>query len=114
MGIDQFNIGDFVDVSGVSKGKGFAGGMKRWGFGGLEAAHGVSISHRSIGGTGFRRREGRVAKGKHMPGHLGNERVTVQNLSVVKVDAEKNIIAVKGAVPGPKGGIVILFDSVKA
>lgn len=111
LGIDQFNKGDFVDVSGVSKGKGFAGGMKRWGFGGLEAAHGVSISHRSIGGTGFRRREGRVAKGKHMPGHLGNERVTVKNLEIISVEADDNLICVKGAIPGSKGSDVIIKTS---
>ena len=105
--------GDAVDVRGTSKGKGYAGVIKRWNFGRLKESHGTGPVHRHGGSLGVID-PARVFKGKKMAGHLGNERVTVQNLSVVKVDAEKNIIAVKGAVPGPKGGIVVLFDSVKA
>ena len=108
LGIDQFNKGDFVDVSGVSKGKGFAGGMKRWGFGGLEAAHGVSVTHRSLGGTGTRRQEGKVAKGKKMAGHMGSEQVTIKNLQVVRIEDENGVICVKGAVPGCKGSDLII------
>ncbi len=111
LNVNQFNKSDIVDVSGISKGKGFAGGMKRWGFGGLEAAHGVSISHRSIGGTGFRRQEGRVFKGKKMPGHMGNEKVTVKNLEIISIEPEDNIICIKGAVPGSKGSDVIIKTS---
>ena len=118
----EFNIGDFiglsalkegfiVDVTGISKGKGFAGAMKRHGFGGLEAAHGVSISHRSIGGTGTKRREGRVMKGKKMAGHMGSEKVTVKNLKIVKIEDDDNVICVKGAVPGCKGTELIIKTS---
>lgn len=110
---DVFAEGDAVDVRGTSKGKGYAGVVKRWNFGRLKESHGTGPVHRHGGSLGVID-PARVFKGKKMAGHLGNERVTVQNLSVVKVDAEKNIIAVKGAVPGPKGGIVVLFDSVKA
>ena len=110
---DAFAEGDAVDVRGTSKGKGYAGVIKRWNFGRLKESHGTGPVHRHGGSLGVID-PARVFKGKKMAGHLGNERVTVQNLSVVKVDAEKNIIAVKGAVPGPKGGIVVLFDSVKA
>ena len=110
---DIFAEGDSVDVRGTSKGKGYAGVIKRWNFGRLKESHGTGPVHRHGGSLGVID-PARVFKGKKMAGHLGNERVTVQNLSVVKVDAEKNIIAVKGAVPGPKGGIVVLFDSVKA
>ncbi len=110
---DIFQEGDTVDVRGTSKGKGYAGVVKRWNFGRLKESHGTGPVHRHGGSLGVID-PARVFKGKKMAGHLGNERVTVQNLSVVKVDAEKNIIAVKGAVPGPKGGIVVLFDSVKA
>ena len=110
---DVFAEGDAVDVRGTSKGKGYAGVVKRWNFGRLKESHGTGPVHRHGGSLGVID-PARVFKGKKMAGHLGNERVTVQNLSVVKVDAEKNIIAVKGAVPGPKGGIVALFDSVKA
>ncbi len=110
---DIFQEGDSVDVRGTSKGKGYAGVVKRWNFGRLKESHGTGPVHRHGGSLGVID-PARVFKGKKMAGHLGNERVTVQNLSVVKVDAEKNIIAVKGAVPGPKGGIVVLFDSVKA
>lgn len=111
---DIFAEGEAVDVRGTSKGKGYAGTIKRWNFGRLKETHGTGPVHRHGGSLGACSSPSRVFKGKKMAGHLGNERVTVQNLSVVKVDAEKNIIAVKGAVPGPKGGIVVLFDSVKA
>ena len=110
---DIFAEGDAVDVRGISKGKGYAGVIKRWNFSRLKESHGTGPVHRHGGSLGVID-PARVFKGKKMAGHLGNERVTVQNLSVVKVDAENNIIAVKGAVPGPKGGIVVLFDSVKA
>ena len=111
---DTFAEGECVDVTGISKGKGYAGVIKRWGTHRLKETHGTGPVHRHGGSLGACSTPSRVFKGKKMAGHLGNERVTVQNLSVVKVDAEKNIIAVKGAVPGPKGGIVVLFDSVKA
>ena len=110
---DIFAEGDSVDVRGTSKGKGYAGVIKRWNFSRLKESHGTGPVHRHGGSLGVID-PARVFKGKKMAGHLGNERVTVQNLKVVKVDAENNIIAVKGAVPGPKGGIVVLFDSVKA
>ena len=111
---DVFAEGDKVDVVGTSKGKGTAGVIKRWNFGRLKESHGTGPVHRHAGSLGACSSPSRVFKGKKLAGHLGHERVTGQNLSVVKVDAEKNIIAVKGAVPGPKGGIVVLFDSVKA
>ncbi len=110
---DVFAEGDAVDVRGTSKGKGYAGVIKRRNFSRLKESHGTGPVHRHGGSLGVID-PARVFKGKKMAGHLGNERVTVQNLSVVKVDAENNIIAVKGAVPGPKGGIVVVFDSVKA
>lgn len=112
---DHFVAGQFIDVSGVTIGKGFAGVMKRWNFRGLEATHGVSITHRSHGSTGQRQDPGRVAKGKKMAGHLGVENVTMQNLKIldVKVDANKGIIVVKGAVPGPKGSYVVVKDAIK-
>ena len=108
-----FAEGDSVDVRGTSKGKGYAGTIKRWNFARLKESHGTGPVHRHGGSLGVID-PARVFKGKKMAGHLGNERVTVQNLDVVMVDAEKNIIAVKGAVPGPKGSVVVLFDSVKA
>ncbi len=111
---DTFAEGDCVDVRGISKGKGYAGVIKRWNFARLKESHGTGPVHRHGGSLGACSTPSRVMKGKKMAGHLGAERVTVQNLDVVKVDAENNIIAVKGAVPGPKGGIVVLFDSVKA
>ena len=111
---DVFAEGDTVDVRGTSKGKGYAGTIKRWNFGRLKESHGTGPVHRHGGSLGACSSPSRVFKGKKMAGHLGNERVTVQNLRVVKVDAEKKLIAVKGAVPGPKGGSVVLFDSVKA
>lgn len=110
---DHFVEGQFVDVSGTSIGKGFAGAMKRHGFGGLRASHGVSISHRSHGSTGQCQDPGKVFKGKKMAGHMGAERVTTQNLKVVKTDVERGLVMVRGAVPGSKGGWVLLKDAVK-
>ena len=111
---DIFKANDVVDVIGTSKGRGFLGAIQRYGYTIGPKGHGSGY-HRGAGSYATNgRTNNRVHPGKKMAGHLGNERVTVQNLSVVKVDAEKNIIAVKGAVPGPKGGIVVLFDSVKA
>jgi large subunit ribosomal protein L3 len=110
---DHFVAGQEVDVCGETIGKGFAGAMKRWNFGGLRASHGVSVSHRSHGSTGQRQDPGKVFKGKKMAGHLGAERVTTQNLEVVKTDAERGLIIVKGAVPGAKGGWVTVRDAVK-
>lgn len=109
----HFVAGQKVDVIGTSIGKGFAGGMKRHGFGGLRASHGVSISHRSHGSTGNAQNPGRVFKGKKMAGHMGNERVTVQNLEVVSVDVERDLVLVKGAVPGHKEAWVYIKDAVK-
>ena len=109
----HFVTGQFVDVTGTTVGKGFQGPMKRWNFAGLEASHGVSVSHRSHGSTGQRQDPGRVFKGKKMAGHLGVERVTTQNLQVVQVDEAKGFIFVKGAVPGNPGGYVLVKDSVK-
>jgi large subunit ribosomal protein L3 len=110
---DHFIPGQFVDVTGTSTGKGFAGGMKRWNFGGLRASHGVSISHRSIGSTGGRQDPGKTFKNKKMPGHLGVERVTTQNLRVVRTDPERGLILVEGAVPGIAGGWISVRDAVK-
>src|SRR6266508_350022 len=110
---DHFVVGQFVDVTGTSIGKGFAGGMKRWNFGGLRASHGVSISHRSNGSTGGRQDPGKTFKNKKMPGHMGVERVTTLNLKVVQTDVERGLILVEGAVPGAKGGWITLRDAVK-
>ena len=110
---DHYFAGQFVDVSGTSIGKGFAGAMKRHNFGGLRASHGVSVSHRSHGSTGQCQDPGKVWKGKKMAGHMGAVRVTTQNLQVVKTDAERGLIMVKGAVPGSKGGWVTIKDAVK-
>jgi large subunit ribosomal protein L3 len=110
---DHYFAGQFVDVAGTSIGKGFAGAMKRHNFGGLRASHGVSISHRSHGSTGQCQDPGKVFKGKKMAGHMGAVRVTTQNLQVVRTDSERGLIMVKGAVPGSKGGWVILKDAVK-
>ncbi len=110
---DHYFEGQFVDVCGTSIGKGFAGGMKRHNFRGLEATHGISIAHRSHGSTGQCQDPGKVFKGKKMAGHLGAARVTTQNLQVVKTDAERGLIMVKGAVPGSKGGWVTIKDAVK-
>jgi large subunit ribosomal protein L3 len=110
---DHYVQGQFVDVSGTSIGKGFAGAMKRHNFGGLRASHGVSISHRSHGSTGQCQGPGKVFKGKKMAGHMGAVRVTTQNLQVVKTDVERGLIMIKGAVPGSKGGWVTIKDAVK-
>jgi large subunit ribosomal protein L3 len=109
----HFLPGQFVDVTGTSIGKGFAGVMKRHNFGGLRATHGVSISHRSHGSTGNRQDPGRTFPGKKMAGHLGDERVTTQNLKIVSVDAERGLILVKGSVPGADGGYVLVRDAKK-
>jgi large subunit ribosomal protein L3 len=110
---DHFVPGQFVDVTGITMGKGFAGGMKRWNFGGLRATHGVSVSHRSIGSTGGRQDPGKTFKNKKMPGHMGVERVTTLNLKVVRTDVERGLILVEGAVPGTKGGWITLRDAIK-
>ncbi len=111
--VGHFVAGQYVDVTGITKGRGFAGPIKRWGFGGLRASHGVSLAHRSHGSTGQRQDPGKVFKGKKMAGHYGHERVTVQNLEVFGVDPERGLILVKGAVPGPNGGWVLVRDAVK-
>ncbi len=105
--------GQFVDVAGITIGKGFAGVMKRWNFRGLEASHGVSISHRSHGSTGGRQDPGKTWKNKKMAGHFGVERVTTQNLKVVATDVDRGLIMIKGAVPGSEGGYVMVTDAVK-
>ena len=110
---DHFLVGQFVDVCGISIGKGFAGGMKRWNFGGLRATHGVSISHRSIGSTGGRQDPGKTFKNKKMPGHMGVDRVTTLNLKVVRIDVERGLLMIEGAVPGAKGGWITVRDAVK-
>ena len=110
---DHYAEGQFVDVAGTTIGKGFAGAMKRHNFGGLRASHGVSISHRSHGSTGQCQDPGKVFKGKKMAGHMGAVRVTTQNLQVVRTDAERGLIMIKGAVPGAKGGWVTIKDAVK-
>ncbi|GAA6191962.1 50S ribosomal protein L3 [Phaeobacter sp. NW0010-22] len=110
---EHFLEGQKVDVSGTSIGKGFAGAMKRWNFGGLRATHGVSISHRSHGSTGQCQDPGKVFKGKKMAGHMGAARITTQNLEVVKTDADRGLLLIKGAVPGSKGGWVTVKDAVK-
>ncbi|MGH1375417.1 MAG: 50S ribosomal protein L3 [Alphaproteobacteria bacterium] len=113
LGANHFIVGQYVDVTGTSIGKGFAGAMKRHNFGGLRASHGVSVSHRSHGSTGQCQEPGRVFKGKKMAGHMGAERVTTQNLEIAGVDLEDNLILVKGAVPGAKQGWVLISDAVK-
>jgi large subunit ribosomal protein L3 len=110
---DHFVVGQFVDVAGYATGKGFQGVMKRWNFRGLEASHGVSISHRSHGSTGHRQDPGRTFKGKKMAGHMGTDRATVQSLKVVATDADKGLLLVKGAVPGQAGHWVLVTDAVK-
>jgi large subunit ribosomal protein L3 len=110
---DHFVVGQFVDVTGTSVGKGFAGAMKRWNFGGMRATHGVSVSHRALGSTGNRQDPGKVFKNKKMAGHLGDERVTTLNLKVVQTDVERGLILVEGAVPGAKGGWITVRDAVK-
>ena len=110
---DHFVAGQYVDIQGRTQGKGFAGGMKRWNFGGLRATHGVSVSHRSIGSTGGRQDPGKTFKNKKMPGHMGVDRVTTQNLRVVRTDVERGLILVEGAVPGVAGGWIQIRDAVK-
>lgn len=111
---DTFAEGDIVDVKGTSKGHGTAGAIKRWNFSRLRMTHGTGPNHRHQGSLGACSSPSRVFKGRKMAGHYGSEKVTVQNLKVVKIDAENNLIAIKGAVPGPKGGIVVIADAVKA
>ena len=111
--VDTFAVGQKIDVTGQSKGKGFQGGIKRWNFTMQDATHGNSISHRSNGSIGQCQTPGRVFKGKKMSGHMGAEQVTIQNLEVVRVDAERNLILVKGAIPGAPGGDVIIKPAVK-
>ncbi len=113
MGLDQFEQGQKVDVRGVSKGKGFAGVIKRWNFRGQDSTHGNSLSHRAPGSIGMCQTPGRVFKGKKMGGHMGNVQVTTQNLEVVRVDMERNLLLIKGAVPGPTGGDVYIRPAVK-
>lgn len=112
--VDTFAVGDMVDVSGTSKGKGFQGTIKRHNNSRLKETHGSGPVHRHAGSMGACSSPSRIFKGKGMPGQMGNEKVTVQNLEIVKIDAENNLIALKGAIPGPKGGIVSIVDSVKA
>lgn len=109
----HFVVGQKIDVTATSKGKGFAGAMKRWNFAGLEASHGVSVSHRSHGSTGNRQDPGKTFKNKKMAGHLGSERVTTLNLEVAAVDAEKNLLLVRGSVPGAKNELVLVRDAIK-
>jgi large subunit ribosomal protein L3 len=110
---DHFVAGQLVDIQGRTQGKGFAGGMKRWNFGGLRATHGVSVSHRSLGSTGQRQDPGRVFKNKKMAGHMGDKYRTQQNLEIVSTDVERGLIFVKGSVPGSKGGWLFVKDAVK-
>lgn len=110
---DHYVAGQIVDIQGVTQGKGFAGGMKRWGFGGLRATHGVSVSHRSLGSTGQRQDPGKVFKNKKMAGQMGDKNRTQQNLEIVSTDVERGLIFVKGSVPGSKGGWLLVKDSVK-
>jgi large subunit ribosomal protein L3 len=112
--VDQFEAGQKVDVRGVSKGKGFAGAIKRWNFRGQDNTHGNSISHRAPGSIGMCQTPGRVFKGKKMAGHMGNVQVTTQNLEIVRVDSQRNLLLIKGAVPGPAGGDVYIRPAVKA
>jgi len=111
--VDHFVDGQFVDVVGTSKGKGFAGAMKRYNFSGLRASHGVSVSHRSLGSTGQCQYPGKVFKGKKMAGHMGDVQVTSQNLEIISTDAERGLILIRGSVPGSKGGYLLVSDAVK-
>ena len=111
---DTFEVGEIVDVKGTSKGHGTAGAIKHWNFSRLRMTHGTGPNHRHAGSLGACSSPSRVFKGKKMAGHYGHETVTVQNLKIAKVDAENNLIAIKGAIPGPKGGIVVIADAVKA
>ncbi len=110
---DHYVAGQIVDIQGKTQGKGFQGGMKRWGFGGLRATHGVSVSHRSLGSTGQRQDPGKVFKNKKMAGHMGDKYRTQQNLEIVSTDVERGLLFVKGSVPGSKGGWLFIKDSVK-
>ena len=110
MEIGDYLLNTLVDVRAKTIGKGFQGAMKRWGFGGLPASHGVSLTHRSLGSTGNRTLPGRVFKGKKMAGHMGDRNICIQNLSVYKVDAENNIIAVRGSIPGNENGVVYITN----
>lgn len=110
---DTFENGDIVDVVGTSKGKGYSGNIKRWNTHSIKDTHGSGPVHRHPGAMAGAASPGKVFKGKKLPGHMGSERVTVQNLTIVKVDAENNLIAIRGAVPGPKGGLIIITDSIK-
>lgn len=110
---DHFSKGQLIDVTGVTVGKGFAGGMKRHGFGGLPASHGVSVVHRSHGSTGNRQDPGKVFKNKKMAGHMGSERVTTLNLKVEQIDSERGLLFIKGSVPGPKNGVLSIRDAIK-
>ena len=114
IGVEQFEEGQRIDIRGVSKGKGFAGTIKRWNFAGQDATHGNSISHRVPGSIGMCQTPGRVFKGKKMAGHMGNAQVTTQNLEIVRIDTDRNLLLVKGAVPGPAGGDVYIRPAVKA
>ncbi len=109
----HFVVGQKIDVAGMTKGKGFAGGMKRWNFAGLEASHGVSISHRSLGSTGNRQDPGKTFKNKKMAGHLGHERITTLNLEIAAIDEQRGLIMVRGAIPGSKGEFVTVRDAIK-
>jgi large subunit ribosomal protein L3 len=111
--VEHFVVGQFVDVTGTSKGKGFQGVMKRWNFGGGRATHGNSVSHRIAGSTGQRQDPGKVFKGKKMAGHLGDERITTQNLKIVRTDADRGLIMVEGSVPGATGGWILVKDAAK-
>lgn len=113
LSVEHFTMGQYVDVTGITIGKGMAGGMKRHNFAGLEASHGVSISHRSHGSTGGRQDPGRVFKNKKMAGHMGSVRVTTQNLQVMNIDKNNGIIMIHGSVPGAKGSYIYIKDSVK-
>ena len=113
LSVSHFVVGQKIDVTGTSKGKGFQGGMKRWNFGGLEASHGVSISHRSLGSTGNRQDPGKTFKNKKMAGHMGDDRITTLNLEVAGIDLARNLIMVRGAVPGARQGYVLVRDAIK-
>ncbi len=113
LNVDHFAKGQLVDIAGITVGKGFAGGMKRHGFGGMPASHGVSVTHRAHGSTGNRQDPGKVFKNKKMAGHMGVDRVTTLNLVVEEIDADRGIVFIRGSVPGPKNGIVYIRDAIK-